>query len=353
MKKIASIAVALLAAASLCAASMISQPAATVNLIRNEVITMDQLDEQVARLEAAGAQNVNPLDALQTLINDRVFLQGAERDGVVITDSQLSSNYNQVYNNAVQQAAQYGQTLTREDFDAEVIRQFGSMDAYMDALRNQAIMQTYLYQEKGTEIQNSITAPTEDEISSFYRQNQQQFFQPENVRLAHIYMAKAAADAENAEEVNAEKKAAIEAISADIKSGATTFEASVPLSEDAASVPNGGEIGWLAYNDAGARQGFGDAFCDAVLAMQPGQVSDVLESNVGYHIVKVSVHNPAKILTLDDNIAPDQNVTVRQFISQLLTERQMQVASSQALQDMVEELRSEARINILYNGTAN
>ena len=118
-------------------------------------------------------------------------------------------------------------------------------------------------------------------------------------------------------------------------------------------VPNGGEIGWLAYNDAGARQGFGDAFCDAVLAMQPGQVSDVLESNVGYHIVKVSVHNPAKILTLDDNIAPDQNVTVRQFISQLLTERQMQVASSQALQDMVEELRSEARINILYNGTAN
>ena len=315
MKKIASIAAALLAAASLCAASMISQPAATVNLIRNEVITMDQLDEQVARLEAAGAQNVNPLDALQTLINDRVFLQGAERDGVVITDSQLSSNYNQVYNNAVQQAAQYGQTLTREDFDAEVIRQFGSMDAYMDALRNQAIMQTYLYQEKGTEIQNSITA--------------------------------------NAEEVNAEKKAAIEAISADIKSGATTFEASVPLSEDAASVPNGGEIGWLAYNDAGARQGFGDAFCDAVLAMQPGQVSDVLESNVGYHIVKVSVHNPAKILTLDDNIAPDQNVTVRQFISQLLTERQMQVASSQALQDMVEELRSEARINILYNGTAN
>ena len=72
MKKMLTIAAVLLAAAALGAASMISQPAATVNLIRNEVITTDELDQQVARLQAAGAQDINPLDALQTLINPRM-----------------------------------------------------------------------------------------------------------------------------------------------------------------------------------------------------------------------------------------------------------------------------------------
>ena len=354
MKKMLTIAAVLLAAAALGAASMISQPAATVNLIRNEVITTDELDQQVARLQAAGAQDINPLDALQTLINDKVFLQGAERDGITISDRQLESNYRQVFNNAVQQAAQYGQTITEDDFRAEIIRQFGSVEAYMAALKNQAIMQMDRTQEKGEEIQAAVTEPTEAGISSFYRQNQQGFFQPENVKLAHIYKEKAPADAEDAEAVNAGKKAALEKVSEDIKSGAITFEAAVATeSEDEGSRSVAGDIGWLAYNNEAARQGWGDEFCDAVLAMQPGQVSDVLESNMGYHIVKVSVHNPAKILTLDDPVSPGQAMTVREYIVQLLMSRSLQLASADALQDMVTELRNEARINILYKGTGN
>ena len=174
------------------------------------------------------------------------------------------------------------------------------------------------------------------------------------MKLAHIYKEKAPADAEDVEAVNAGKKAALEKVSEDIKSGAITFEAAVATeSEDEGSRSVAGDIGWLAYNNEAARQGWGDEFCDAVLAMQPGQVSDVLESNMGYHIVKVSVHNPAKILTLDDPVSPGQAMTVREYIVQLLMSRSLQLASADALQDMVTELRNEARINILYKGTGN
>ena len=127
MKKFYALIAMLLMVFSISAASMISQPAATVNLIRNSVITVEDLNAEVERFQNAGMQNVTAQDVLQTMINDEVFLQGAERDGIIINDRQIDALYRQVFNNAVQQAAAAGQTVTEDQFQAEVIRQFGSM----------------------------------------------------------------------------------------------------------------------------------------------------------------------------------------------------------------------------------
>ena len=104
MKRVFAVIAMLLAVFSVSAASMISQPAATVNLIRNSVITVEDLNAEVERFRNAGMQNVTAQDVLQTMINDEVFIQGAERDGIVINDRQIDSLYKQVFNNAVQQA---------------------------------------------------------------------------------------------------------------------------------------------------------------------------------------------------------------------------------------------------------
>ena len=82
-------AVLLFLAASLYSASLISSPAAIVNLIRNTPITVDQLDEEYQRYVDMGAAGITKTDVLQTLINDEVFLQGAERDGITVSDSQI------------------------------------------------------------------------------------------------------------------------------------------------------------------------------------------------------------------------------------------------------------------------
>ena len=169
----------ILLAAMLSAASIISSPAATVNLIRNTAITMQDLDEEMARYEALGIQGVNKTDVLQTLINNEVFLQGAERDGISISDRQIDSLYAQAKANI---EAQAGMAISDAEFEAEVIRQFGTVEAYRESLKNQMIVQQYLMQEKSAELQN-VPAPEESAISSFYRQNQQRFFQPENGTL--------------------------------------------------------------------------------------------------------------------------------------------------------------------------
>ena len=154
----------------------------------------------------------------------------------------------------------------------------------------------------------------------------------------------------NADE-DAAKKAELETVSAEISSGAITFEKAVQLySEDDGSRSNGGEIGWLTINNTVARQGWGDAFCDEVMLMDAGDVSGVLESNTGYHIVKVAVHTPGKLLSINDPVSPQDQTTVHDYIYQILLTRNSQIAASQALESLLAELRGEARINILYKG---
>ncbi len=330
----------ILAASTLTAASsIISRPAATVNLIRNHMISESEVEEEYQNYISRGVQ-VTKKDILETLINNEVFLQGAERDGVTVSDSQVDQLYAQARSNA---AAQAGRNITDEEFIAEAERQFGSVEAYRQALKEQYIVNQYLLLKKGNELRN-IPVPTDSEVSSFYRQNQQAFFQAENVKLAHIYIPKTGDAA-----TDAESKALLEKAAEEIHSGAITFEqAVIQYSQDEGSKNIGGDIGWLTADNAVARQGWGDAFCDAVLSMQPGEISDVLESNTGYHIVRVSVHNQGRILSLSDTVSPEDTMTVRDYITQVLYMRNSQAAMNKALQEILQELRSEAQINILY-----
>ena len=68
--------------------TIISSPAATVNLIRNHAITNEEVDREVENYRRAG-MNLSRVQVLDILINDEVFLQGAERDGVVVNDMQV------------------------------------------------------------------------------------------------------------------------------------------------------------------------------------------------------------------------------------------------------------------------
>ena len=147
-----SVLVLLITAASLYSASFISSPAATVNLIRNTAITEEQLDEEYQRYVDMGAAGVTKSDVLQTLINDEVFLQGAERDGISVSDRQVDQMYQQVKANAEQQA---GGPISDADFEAEVVRQFGSVEAYRQALKEQTIINQYMAEMRDREYQQN------------------------------------------------------------------------------------------------------------------------------------------------------------------------------------------------------
>ncbi|MCR5732674.1 MAG: peptidylprolyl isomerase [Sphaerochaetaceae bacterium] len=315
-----------------------TSPAATVNLIRNEIITYDMLEKEVARYNAPAE---NTLDVLNLMINDRVFLQGAERDGITVSNQQreeMYRTYKKNYENSV------GATISQEEFDQMAVEAFGSVDAFKDALKNQYILDTYVEKVKGDELRSLNLTPSESDINNFYRKNKSSFYMDENVKLAHIFIPK-----EGDAQKDNQSKTLMNKIVADIKANRTSFEKAVKqYSKDEDSKNIGGDIGWLVYSNENAINGLGESFVDSVFALDTGEVSSVIESNVGYHIVRVSVHNDGKMLNLNDSISPEDSTTVHDYIGQILTNQMLEAAYSEAVDSLVDSLRSEARIRILY-----
>ena len=325
-------------------ANIISQPAATVNLIRNKVITVESLNQKVAQyqqqLAAEGSsERINPLDVLNIMINDELVLQGAERDGIVITAAQVDQLVRQQKTFVEQQL---GTVLTDAQFE-QVIRNSYGMDlvAFRNNLRDSALVDTYVRNRQASVIQN-FTPPTEAQIMEFYRANRAAFINPELVRLSHIFMPFTETD-------KAAVKAEMDKLARWLRFNTYTFEELVPkYSKDTASINKGGDIGWLAFDDANMRAYLGDAFFKAVFELALGKPSGVLESTGGYHIVKVTTHIDPKMLGIDDVINPESSVTVRQYIQQTLLSRNQQEAYLRGINTLVESLRKSAKIDILY-----
>ena len=333
--------VLILCAAILCAAPVfsdsISTPIVRINLIRNAVITQQQLDEAVATYSEAYGTTFDEATVLDALISDELFKQGLEKNGYTLTEDQknqlLASQKSSI-------ESQLGYTLTDEDFDALLQAQQGvTLEEYKEYIANQYLLQSYVYTAKASMFEN-IKEPTTSEIESFYKKNKSSFVSQENVKLAHIFF-------EFGDDKEAALKKATE-VSNQIKTGKITFEQAVTqYSEDEDSKDSAGEIGWLQINDTSTMSYMGENFFDKVFELQAGEVSEVIESLAGYHIVKVSVHNDTKILGLDDKIYPTDTTTVRDYIYSYLYNQNYNTTFQEAYLSLISDLKEEASIKYL------
>ena len=314
-----------------------TSPVATVNLIKNTVIKQAELTQMLNRL---GAGEEQALDVLEILINDELFLQGAAREGIKITDRELD---NLVAMQKQNFEAQLGQALTEEEFTSIVASQFGPMDVFKDTIKNQYILQTYLSEVKKDELASADINPTDADIKTFYNRNKSAFVQAENVKFYQIIKEKT-----NDAKTDAETKALYEKVYNDLKYNRITFEEAVNLyTGDEESKAVGGEAGWLASDNETIRTALGNDFVDFVLSLPIGQISPVIESDLAFHIVKNTVHNDPKFLGLNDKISPEESTTVYQYIGSILAQQNQEQFLAQLTLDIINELKAEANIRIL------
>ena len=113
MKKTLSVICILLVVMMTLSAATISSPAATVNLTKNKVITMDQLNKEVEFYTSNGV-SVQQIDVLNSLIDEILIEQGAARDGYTVSDSDVEQLYAQ---QKASVESQVGRTLTDEEFE--------------------------------------------------------------------------------------------------------------------------------------------------------------------------------------------------------------------------------------------
>ncbi len=123
---------------------------------------------------------------------------------------------------------------------------------------------------------------TEEEAKKHYDENPTQFVTKDQVRASHILIkpiADIAGADPNQEKAKARTKA--EGLLKQIKEGAD-FAALAKANSDCPSSVSGGDLGFFGKGD------MVPPFDKAAFAMEPGKVSDIVETRYGYHIIKVT-----------------------------------------------------------------
>lgn len=131
--------------------------------------------------------------------------------------------------------------------------------------------------------------PTEQDIQNYYQANQAKFGEPELRASSHILIAAAKGDAAARQKA----KAKAEALLAEIRKNPASFaELARRESQDPGSAANGGSLG---SNPRGVMV---KPFDDAVFSMKVGEVRGPVETDFGYHIIRLDGITPAKVAPL-------------------------------------------------------
>ena len=128
-------------------------------------------------------------------------------------------------------------------------------------------------------VKSSLTA-SEDDLRKYYAENQARYSVPEERRASHI-LIKADKDTDSADRAKAKAKA--EALLADLNKAPPSFaDLARKNSEDPGSAQSGGDLDFF------ARGAMVKPFEDAAFKLKKGEISGVVESDFGYHIIQLT-----------------------------------------------------------------
>jgi len=167
-------------------------------------------------------------------------------------------------------------------------------------------------------------AVTGDQVRSFYADNPDKFKIPEMVRARHILLN---VHPNATEEMWGEVRERINAIVAELDAGAQ-FEALAAVYSEDSSKSAGGDLGYFHRGE------MVEPFAEAAFATAVGEVSGVVESVYGLHIIKVEDRRPPQVVS--------EEMAWQQIYDYLLD-----VERRQAVKDEISTLRAAADIKIL------
>jgi len=274
------------------------------------------------------------------MINERLALQAAERDRVIVTENEVNQQLQQFRNNMAQQL---GRQPTDAEF-AQAVRQQSGLDvpSFREETRRQMIVQKYLMTRKG-ELINSVRAPAEEEIRAEYDLLRGNLVRPETIRFSMIqvpYGPDAASRARARDLANR--------LIQEIGVNPSKFDEVAARSVAPNSGYQAGDAGFLPRNQE-ARNIVGQEFMNVAFNLRQGEVSRLIEGEQGYQIIKVTENYSVSNLQLDDIFQLGTRITVREYIARALMTQRQQAVLSQASQELVTELRAGRSFQIFEN----
>ena len=285
--------------------------------INGDEISREEFEQAVRNIEGRAGQAV-PADQrdevyrglLDDLISFRLLKQEAERRQLAPDDAELAAAMKELRGQFPNEAA-FKQALAAQKMTLDQLRQ---------ETRDKLVVSQLLESEIGTAV-----AVTPTEISGFYEKNPDRFQQPEAVRASHVLIG-VPQNADEAARRAAREKA--EQVLKQARGGADFARLARTHSNDSGSAQRGGDLGVF------PRGQMVPAFEQAAFALQPGQVSDIVETPFGYHVIKVTERQPPRTV-------PFAEVTgqIEQYLQQ---ERRGEKA-----REFVEQLKAQGKVEVL------
>jgi peptidyl-prolyl cis-trans isomerase C len=201
--------------------------------------------------------------------------------------------------------------------DAEYKTALGKMNLTEDEVKMQISRGLATRKLIEQQVTNKIVI-TDVETQAYYEGNPQMFKQPGQVKASHI-LIKVEAGADDAQKAEARKK--IETVQQKIKAGGDFAELAKEYSEGPSNT-RGGDLGFF------RRGQMVKPFEDAAFTMKANDVSDIIETRFGYHIIKVYEIKPEQTLAYAD--VKDQ---LNQRIKQEKIEKEANLYISQLKKD--------------------
>ena len=131
---------------------------------------------------------------------------------------------------------------------------------------------------------------TDAQVEAFYNTHKDQYRTPERVHARHILLSTTNKPKDEVPKIQAQAEALLK----QIKGGADFAELAKKNSADTSSAVKGGDVGWV------SRGQMVKPFEDAVFTLKPNEISNVVTTEYGFHIIQVLEKEPAHLETLDE-----------------------------------------------------
>jgi peptidyl-prolyl cis-trans isomerase D len=265
----------------------------------------EQRYEQVLRLQRMTKTEFED-NLRKSMMIDK--LRGALTDWMSINETELQREYRERNEKVKLQVV----ALTADKFKDKVTVSDSDIASYFDAHKaeyrfGERRRVKFLLVDMDQIRARTTVSPTD--VERYYNDNIQQFQTPEQIRASHILLK-----TEGKDEVTVRKQA--EDVLKQVKADGDFAELAKKYSEDEGSKTNGGDLDYF------GRGRMVPEFENIAFAMQPGQISDLVKTQYGFHIIKVVDKKPATTRTLDEVRA--------QITDQLASQRAQQQAQTAA-----------------------
>jgi len=215
-------------------------------------------EEQLKTLESS---------IIDSLIVIKLLERYAEENDLAVTNEEVDEQMNSIV-----------ESYSSEEEFEKSLKENGISKEFLETELRGQLLRTRIY----TEVTSDI-AVTEDESEQFYEDNREtMFLVPESVKAGHILaMFPWLIDGtEETEEGKLEARDKIEIVEGKLKDGENFEELARQYSDDGATAENGGDLGYISEGQ------MVEEFEKALFSLDMGEVSDIVETEYGFHIIK-------------------------------------------------------------------